>query len=526
MMIVMSLLPGEIDKAKLRYVIYVRKSTDEKGKQERSVDDQIADCLDLAKRRGLKVIGKPIVEKRSAKVDGGRPLFASMIKMVRNGKADGIISWHPDRLSRNPIDSATIVDMLDKGVIKDLAFPTCEFSNDSSGKMLLNILFAISKQYSEHISEGVTRGLRRGLQEGKSQGRYVWGYARNKETGLYEPSEYFEVVQEAWAMKVNGASDATILKFLKKNNLRREVESNPGRFIEPVKETPKSIFKNPIYYGVLEQAGQEVDLMEVTSGTFQPMITYETFAKVQAMERGGKSHGGRKKSGGIFYPLKHMVTCGVCGQTMVAYKSRGGHGKRFNYLYFECRNKDCSRSSKAIRAREIFEPLFDAVRQLQFTEEEIEKYNQEIDSFSEEKVVELRQEKNSITAAITHKNKELENLSLSTSKLTGRALMLIQRKIDLISDEIDELEENSKSIDVQIKSAQRGKVSKEQVLNLLKTLPDKMENGSAIEKDRIAKLLLLNLSIDEQKRPHFLWKEPFASLLETRKGGSGGAYRN
>ncbi len=525
-MMVMSLLPGEIDKTKLRYIVYVRKSTDEKGKQERSVEDQIADCLDLAKRRGLNIIGEPIVEKRSAKVDGGRPLFAKMIKLIRDGKADGIISWHPDRLSRNPIDAATIVDMLDKNIIKDLAFPTCEFSNDSSGKMLLNILFAISKQYSEHISEGVTRGLRRGLQEGKSQGRYVWGYTRSKETGLYEPSEYFEIVQEAWEMKVNGATDAAILKFLKKNNLRRAVESNPGRFIEPVKETPKNIFKNPIYYGVLEQAGQEVDLIEVTGGAFQPMITYETFAKVQAMERSGKSHGGRKKSGGIFYPLKHMVTCGVCNQTMVVYKSRSGHGKRANYLYFECRNKDCTRSPKAIRAREIFEPLFEAVRQLQFTEEEIEKYNQEIDSFSEERIVELRQEKNSITAAIAHKNKELEKLSLSTPNLTSRALTLIRKRIDSLSNELDELEESSKSIDAQIKSAQRSKVSTEQVLNLLKTLPDKMENGSAAEKDAIARLLLLNLTIDAQKRPHFLWKEPFASLLESRKGDSGGAYRN
>ena len=516
------MLPGEIDKTKLRYFLYVRKSTDEAGKQERSVEDQISDCMDLAKRKGLHIIGKPIVEKRSAKIDGGRPLFTEMIKQIRKGKADGIIAWHPDRLSRNPIDAATIVDMLDKNIIKDLAFPTCEFSNDSSGKMLLNILFAISKQYSEHISESVTRGLRKGFEEGKSQGRYVWGYIRSKETGLYEPGPYFEIVQEAWAMKENGATNAAILRFFEKNHLQREVEATPGRFIKPVKETPKAIFSNPIYYGVMEQAGQEVDLREVTGGAFQPMISYETFAKVQAMERGGKSKGGRKKSGGIFYPLKHMVTCGVCNQAMIVYKSRGGNGKRSNYLYFECRNKDCSRSPKSVRAIEIFTPLYEEIRKLQFSEEDIAKYNEEIGDYNEEKIVAMRKELAGIKAAITHQNSELEELAGAIARLGEKAQRALEKKIGKLSDEIARLEEQQKELEQAIKIAQRSKVPQEHILNLLKTLPDKMENGSAIEKDAIARLLLLNLTVDAQKRPHFLWKEPFASLLESRKGDSGG----
>ena len=43
--------------------------------------------------------------------------------------------------------------------LKDLTFPTLEFTNDSNGKLLLNIVFAMSKQYSEHLSESVQRGV-------------------------------------------------------------------------------------------------------------------------------------------------------------------------------------------------------------------------------------------------------------------------------------------------------------------------------------------------------------------------------
>ena len=140
----------------LRYILYARKSTEDKGSQERSIDDQIKDCEALIEREQLTVI-KVLKEEKSAKIENNRPAFAWMLQQIREGRADGIISWHPDRLSRNHLESVKIIDMLDKGIIKDLKFSTCQFSNDSSGKMLLNILFAISKQYSEHISEGVIR---------------------------------------------------------------------------------------------------------------------------------------------------------------------------------------------------------------------------------------------------------------------------------------------------------------------------------------------------------------------------------
>ena len=45
------ILPQE----KRRYVIYLRKSTDDERKQVRSIDDQRKECLDLAKRLDIEV---------------------------------------------------------------------------------------------------------------------------------------------------------------------------------------------------------------------------------------------------------------------------------------------------------------------------------------------------------------------------------------------------------------------------------------------------------------------------------------
>ncbi len=50
-----------------------------------------------------------------------------------------------------------------------------------------------------------------------------------------------------------------------------------------------------------------------------------------------------------------------------------------------------------------------------------------------------------------------------------------------------------------------------------------MRAGSAIEKDRVARILFLNLSIDNEKRLSPIWKEPFASLVKAIEMSSGAA---
>jgi hypothetical protein len=65
------------------------------------------------------------------------------------------------------------------------------------------------------------------------------------------------------------------------------------------------------------------------------------------------------------------------------------------------------------------------------------------------------------------------------------------------------------------------RLTKEQFLNLVKSSPDKMRAGSAVEKDRVARILFLNLTLDNEKRLSAIWKEPFASLVKAIEMASG-----
>jgi DNA invertase Pin-like site-specific DNA recombinase len=54
------------DNQKIKFFIYARKSTDSEDRQVRSIQDQIAELKDLAKKENLEIIDI-LVEKQTAK---------------------------------------------------------------------------------------------------------------------------------------------------------------------------------------------------------------------------------------------------------------------------------------------------------------------------------------------------------------------------------------------------------------------------------------------------------------------------
>ena len=63
----------------------------------------------------------------SAKEPDIRPEFSRLIQDIKDGIADGIISYHPDRLSRNMKEAGEIIEMVDLEQIQDLHFKTYQF---------------------------------------------------------------------------------------------------------------------------------------------------------------------------------------------------------------------------------------------------------------------------------------------------------------------------------------------------------------------------------------------------------------
>ena len=69
----------------LKYVMYLRKSSEGEDAQAKSLPDQRAECYKYAKYHNLE-IAEVIEESASALTSGNRPKFKAMIKDIQKGK--------------------------------------------------------------------------------------------------------------------------------------------------------------------------------------------------------------------------------------------------------------------------------------------------------------------------------------------------------------------------------------------------------------------------------------------------------
>ena len=169
----------------IKYIAYCRKSRDEADKQVLSIEAQIAELKEFARREHLEIV-EFIEEAKTAKMPG-REQFAEVLKKIEKGYANGIVAWHPDRLARNSMDGGKIIYLLDTGKLLDLKFPTSWFENTPQGKFMLSIAFGQSKYYSDNLSENVKRGIRQKLRRGEWPGLAPFGYVNNPKTRTIEP---------------------------------------------------------------------------------------------------------------------------------------------------------------------------------------------------------------------------------------------------------------------------------------------------------------------------------------------------
>ena len=123
----------------IKYCLYARKSSESAERQVLSIDSQTKEMLQIAERDGLNVV-EIKRESHSAKATGERPIFNELLRDVREQKFNGILTWAPDRLSRNAGDLGAVVDLIDQGLLTEIRTHGQTFSNTPNEKYLLMIL--------------------------------------------------------------------------------------------------------------------------------------------------------------------------------------------------------------------------------------------------------------------------------------------------------------------------------------------------------------------------------------------------
>jgi site-specific DNA recombinase len=169
----------DLDTNKLNYVIYCRKSSEGEDKQIQSLDTQIRELQEHAKRNGLNVVETIIESKSAFKV--GREGFARMTDLIRTGKANAILVVRANRISRNPIDAGYVISLMDEKKLLYIRTPhsTC-YTCSSTDKMMIALELIFSKKDSDDKGDMVKEGQKTKALKGIPHGVASLGFLNDR----------------------------------------------------------------------------------------------------------------------------------------------------------------------------------------------------------------------------------------------------------------------------------------------------------------------------------------------------------
>ena len=345
----------EVEQNQMKYCLYARKSTEAEEKQALSIDSQIKEMKQIAERENLTIV-EVRKESHSAKESGQRPVFEEIVKDIDTGIFNGIITWAPDRLSRNAGDLGKLVDRMDQRKLIQIKTFGQTFSNSPSDKFLLMILCSQAKLENDNKSINVKRGMRARCEMG------LWPV--QPPTGYRKPNQRLAKCE----VEIDPERADTIRQIFEKISyekwsvskvhawLRYDLNFKTHRGFHLSLGNVFKIINNTFYYGRFEFPQGSGIWYE---GKHKPIITKELFDETRNSIKSQTI-----KSQGKEFAFTRIMKCGMCGSGITAdekfKKLQNGGVNR--HVYYRCtKAKDRNCKNPALNETELIESLLDMV---------------------------------------------------------------------------------------------------------------------------------------------------------------------
>ncbi len=471
-----------------KYFMYARKSSESEDRQVQSIDDQVSELTDLAKKLNLVVVDA-LVESRSAKAPG-RPVFNKMLERIHNGEANGIIAWKLDRLARNPVDGGQISWMLQQRTVRHIqTFERGYYPEDNI--ITMSVELGMANQFIRDLSVNTKRGLRSKAERGWYPAHATIGYMHNPlkkkgEKEIIKDPVRFPIVRMVFDLMLTGNySGKKILEIATKEfgltnrNGKPVARSNIYRMLT-----------DRFYYGEFEYPGGSGDWHV---GAHEAMITREEYDRIQHL-LGRKGFKAKTRE----FAYRGLIFCGECGGvvTAEAKTKKQKNGNTHSYTYYHC-TKRChpNCSQKCIEEKELEAQIAEVLKRIHIPPEFCEWVLEQLKLENQKEAEDRDAIKTNLQAQYNTCLKRIDTLidmrsreELTPEEYGSKRSDLLREKGRLHSLLADVDDRVNEWVD-----------RAEDIFNFAKTAHDTFENGTLAVKRSILSALGTNLTLKDKK---------------------------
>jgi DNA invertase Pin-like site-specific DNA recombinase len=330
------------------YFGYIRVSTVKQGEKGVSLQEQRSAIESYARRFNLDL--SRWFEERETAAKSGRPVFGEMLKLLRQGKAQGLIIHKIDRSARNLKDWANLGELIDAGIQVHFVNESLDL-HSRGGRLSADIQAVVASDYIRNLREETRKGFYGRLKQGFYPLPAPIGYLDQGKANpkVFDPKRA-QLVAEAFRLYSTGEySLPALLQELDHRGLRNK---RGGKLSL---NGLSRILNNPFYIGLM----RITTTGELFPGSHKPLVSKALFDRAQCILQ-GKTANRLVQHEFIF---RRMVRCTDCGYSLVGELQKGR-------VYYRCHNSACS--TKTIREDRLDDALNGTFAGLLLDQEEID----------------------------------------------------------------------------------------------------------------------------------------------------------
>ena len=311
-----------------------------------------------------------LIESHSAKETWKRPVYNQLISEIWKWTYTGIVTWAPDRLSRNAWDLWSLVDLMDGWKLLEIRTNGQNFRNSPNEKFLLMILCSQAKLENDNKWINVARWLKNKAQQWVRPWVAPLGYLNKKS---YDRNGGSIILDMERAPIIRQIFEKVAYEWYKGREIYTWLKDDVWFKTRTDKNATLSwvyrVLNDTFYYWKFEYPKDSGNWYD---WNHEPIITKDLFEHCQKQLSLWVRYRKRHK----VFNFTRIMKCGNCWSGITAHEKHKvlSNGNINSYIYYNCtKARDLSCKERFIEEQNLIQQLLKVIDSLNINEIQISK---------------------------------------------------------------------------------------------------------------------------------------------------------